>query len=261
MNPPQKISHTNYLVVESTYGNRLHEKLDVFEYFKEIITKTSKRGGIVLMPSFAVGRSQINLHILQVLKQRKSIPSLPIYLNSPMAISATEIYCRHNKEHKLSAAQCALIDKETNYVRTAEESIALNNSRYPSVIISASGMASGGRVLHHLKSLVTHPRNSIVFIGFQAPGTRGDAMVNGASEIKIHGEYYPIKAEIYHSGSLSAHGDYADIIAWLASANISPQKVFVTHGERSSADAMRLKLQDKFGWNTCVPELNEEYEL
>jgi len=261
MKPPQTLNNTDYLVVESTYGNRLHGKIDVFEYFEEIINKTSKRGGIVLMPSFAVGRTQINLHILQILKQSHRIPNLPIFLNSPMAISATEIYCRHNKEHKLSAEQCGLIDEGTKYVRTAEESIELNNSRYPSVIISASGMASGGRVLHHLKSLVTHHQNSIVFIGFQAPGTRGDAMVNGASEIKIHGEYYPVKAEVHHNDSLSAHGDYAEIINWLEQSNIAPKKVFVTHGERSASDAMRLKLKDKFLWDVCVPELNDEFEL
>ena len=261
MRPPQTLSNTDYLVVESTYGNRLHEALDVFEYFEDIIKKTSKRGGIVLMPSFAVGRTQINLHILQILKHSKRIPNLPIYLNSPMAISATEIYNRHNKEHKLSAEQCALIDQGTNFVRTAEESIDLIGSNYPSVIISASGMASGGRVLRHLKSLVTHHQNSIVFIGFQAPGTRGDAMVNGASEIKIHGQYYPVKAEVHHNGSLSAHGDYAEIINWLSRSNISPKQVFVTHGERSAADAMRLKLKDKFSWDVSVPELNNEYEL
>jgi len=261
MKPPQILNETDYLVVESTYGNRLHGKLDVFEYFEEIINKTSKRGGIVLMPSFAVGRTQINLHILQILKQSHRIPNLPIFLNSPMAISATEIYCKHSKEHKLSYEQCNLIEQGTKYIRTSEESIELNNSSYPSVIISASGMASGGRVLHHLKSLVTHHQNSIVFIGYQAPGTRGDAMVNGANEIKIHGEYYPVKAEIHHNDSLSAHGDYAEIIDWLERSNLSPQRVFVTHGERSAADAMRLKLKDKFLWNTCVPELNDEFKL
>jgi len=261
MKPPQVLGKTDYLIVESTYGDRLHEDTDAFTYFEEIINKTSKRGGIVLMPSFAVGRTQINLHILQTLKQQKRIPSLPIYLNSPMAITATEIYCRHHKEHKLSHEQCQQIDEGTHYIRTPEESIELNGRNYPSVILSASGMASGGRVLHHLKSLLTHHQHSIVFIGYQAPGTRGDAMVNGASEIKIHGEYYPVKADIHHNESLSAHGDYAEIIEWLAKSNISPKKVFVTHGERTAADSMRLKLKDKFSWNTCVPELGEEFEL
>ncbi|KZY44698.1 hypothetical protein A3732_11895 [Oleiphilus sp. HI0050] len=261
MKAPQKLSETDYLVVESTYGDRLHEDIDAFAFFEEIINKTSKRGGIVLMPSFAVGRTQINLHILQELKKQGRIPDLPIFLNSPMAITATEIYCRHNKEHKLSASQCAEIDHGTHFVRTAEESIALNGSSYPSVIISASGMASGGRVLHHLKNLLPHHQHSIVFIGFQAPGTRGDTLVSGAAEVKIHGQYYPVKAEVYHSGSLSAHGDYQEIIDWLRASKISPKQVFVTHGERSASDSMRMKIKEQLGLKACVPEPGQEFEL
>lgn len=261
MYPPKPISETDYLVVESTYGDRKHEDIDALKFFEEIINTTSKRGGIVLIPSFAVGRTQINLHIIQLLKDQKRIPNLPVYLNSPMAISATEIFCKHHEEHKLSDDQCQIMDKNTQYVRTPEESIALNGSRFPSVIISASGMASGGRVLHHLKNLIPHHQHSIVFIGFQAPGTRGDALINGASEIKIHGKYYPVKAEIHHSGSLSAHGDYNEIISWLKQSDIHPKRVFVTHGERAAADSMRIKLKDTFSWNTCVPEVGDEIEL
>jgi metallo-beta-lactamase family protein len=187
MYPPKALSETDYLVVESTYGDRKHEDIDALQFFEDIINSTSKRGGIVLVPSFAVGRTQINLHIIQQLKDQKRLPNLPVHLNSPMAISATEIFCKHNEEHRLSKKQCQIMDQNTHFVRTPEESIALNASRYPSVIISASGMASGGRVLHHLKSLIPYHQHSVVFIGFQAPGTRGDALINGASEIKIHG--------------------------------------------------------------------------
>ena len=261
MYPPEAISKTDYLVVESTYGDRKHEEIDALQFFENIINTTSKRGGIVLIPSFAVGRTQINLHIIQLLKDQNRIPNLPVYLNSPMAISATEIFCKHHKEHKLSNEQCQIMDSNTQYIRTPEESIALNGSRFPSVIISASGMASGGRVLHHLKNLIPHHQHSIVFIGFQAPGTRGDALINGASEIKIHGQYYPVKAEIHHSGSLSAHGDYSEIISWLKQSDIQPKRVFVTHGERTAADSMRKKLTDTFNWNTCVPEVGDEIEL
>lgn len=261
MYPPQPLAETNYLVVESTYGDRKHEETDAFSFFEDIINKTSKRGGIVLIPSFAVGRTQINLHIIQQLKEQKRIPDLPVYLNSPMAISATEIFCHHHKEHKLTDEQCRTIDEGTHYVHTPEESIELNASKYPSVIISASGMASGGRVLHHLKSLLPYHQHSIVFIGFQAPGTRGDALINGAAEVKIHGEYYPVKAQIYHNGSLSAHGDYSEIITWLKQSDINPKRVFVTHGERTAADSMRLKLKDAFGWKSCVPEVGDEIEL
>lgn len=261
MYPPKPLKDADYLVVESTYGDRRHEEIDAFQFFEDIINTTSKRGGIVLIPSFAVGRTQINLHIIQQLKDQKRIPDLPVHLNSPMAISATEIFCKHHEEHRLSDQECQVIDQNTHYVKTPEESIELNGSKFPSVIISASGMASGGRVLHHLKTLLPHHQHSIVFIGFQAPGTRGDALINGASEIKIHGQYYPVKAQIHHSGSLSAHADYLEIISWLKQSTIQPKRVFVTHGERTASDAMRVHLKETFGWRTCVPDAGEEVEL
>ncbi len=151
------------------------------------------------------------LYLIHKIMGEGRIPKMPVYLNSPMAIKATEIFSRHHKEHKLSAAQCEMIDQNTGFVRTVEESIELNSARYPCVIISASGMASGGRVLHHLKTLLPNPRNSVVFAGFQAPGTRGDALINGADSVKIHGEYWPVKAEVYNLDALSAHGDYDEM--------------------------------------------------
>ncbi len=153
------------------------------------------------------------------------------------------------------------MDQGTHFVRTPEESIELNKRKYPSIIISASGMASGGRVLHHLKALAPNHKNSIVFVGFQAPGTRGDALVNGAQQVKIHGAYHPVKAEVFHLDSLSAHGDYEEILEWLSQSPINPRKTFVTHGESTAADSMRLKLEEKFGWAVEVPDMGDEYEL
>ncbi|UZE95146.1 MBL fold metallo-hydrolase RNA specificity domain-containing protein [Alkalimarinus alittae] len=261
MRPPEPLSETDYLVVESTYGNRRHDETDPFEFFKNIINKTMERGGIVLLPSFAVGRAQTILYIIQLLKERNEIPDVPVYLNSPMAITATEIYCNHHKEHRLTAEECEKIDKDTHFVRTPEESIELNNRKYPSIIISASGMASGGWVLHHLKALLPNHRNSVVFVGFQAPGTRGDAMVNGAEQVKIHGAYHPVRAEVSQIDSLSAHGDYVEILDWLDQSNINPKQVFVTHGEPVASDSMRLKLEEKFGWKVEVPDYGEEFNL
>ena len=261
MRSPEPLKNTDYLVIESTYGNRKHDLTDPFEFFKNIVNKTMERGGIVLLPSFAVGRAQTILYILQLLKDRNEIPDVPVFLNSPMAITATEIYCRHNKEHRLSEEECSKIDKDTHFVRTPEESIELNKRKYPSIIISASGMASGGRVLHHLKTLLPNHRNSIVFVGFQAPGTRGDAMVNGAEQVKIHGAYHPVRAEVFNIDSLSAHGDYEELLEWLDQSDITPSKTFVTHGEAAASDSMRLKLEEKFGWKVEVPDLDEEFEL
>lgn len=261
MRSPEPIHSANVLVCESTYGDRLHEDSDPEQTLSEIISRTAGRGGIVLIPAFAVGRAQMLLYVIHKIMADGKIPKLPVFLNSPMAIKATEIFCRHNKEHKLSIAQCELIDRNTEFVRTVEESIRLGAVRYPCVIISASGMASGGRVLHHLKTLLPNPRNSIVFAGFQAPGTRGDALVNGAESVKIHGEYWPVKADIHNLDSLSAHGDYNEILTWLEQGTIQPEKVFVTHGEPVASDLMRRRIQEKFGWQATVPDLFEEVEI
>lgn len=261
MRPPEPISHADVLVCESTYGDRTHGETDPEKDLEQIITKTAGRGGIVLMPAFAVGRAQMLLYVVHKLMGQGRIPKLPVYLNSPMAIKATEIFCKHHKEHKLNGAQCELIDDKTQFVRTVEESIELDAARYPCIIISASGMASGGRVLHHLKTLLPNPRNSVVFAGFQAPGTRGDALVNGAESVKIHGEYWPVKAEIHNLDSMSAHGDYQEILQWLEQGNLKPEKVYVTHGEAVASDTMRKRITEKFGWNAEVPDLFEEVEI
>ncbi|CAN0600967.1 unnamed protein product [Ectocarpus sp. 12 AP-2014] len=213
------------------------------------------------MPAFAVGRAQVLLYLIHKIMGQQRIPKLPVYLNSPMAIKATEIFCTHHKEHKLSAAECEIMDDQTHFVRTVEESIELDSARYPCVIISASGMASGGRVLHHLKTLLPNPRNSVVFAGFQAPGTRGDALVNGAESVKIHGEYWPVKAEIYNLDSLSAHGDYNEILEWLGQGSLKPNKVYVTHGEMVASDVMRKRIAEQFGWEVEVAELFDEVRV
>ncbi len=261
MRPPEPIQKADVLVCESTYGDRLHSDTDPEQELAEIINTTAARGGVVLMPAFAVGRAQTLLYLVHRLMAQGKIPSLPVYLNSPMAIRATEIFCRHHREHRLDQAQCELMDDRTHFVRTVEESIELVSKKFPSVIVSASGMASGGRVLHHLKALLPNPRNSVVFAGFQAPGTRGDAMVNGAETVKIHGEYWPVKAEIHNLESLSAHGDYQEILEWLSQGQLKPDKVYITHGEMLAADVMRKHIRDRFGWDCEAPELFEEVEI
>ncbi|MDG9669795.1 MBL fold metallo-hydrolase [Hahella sp. CR1] len=261
MYPPETIAAADYLVVESTYGDRLHDNVDVRAQLSEAINATAKRGGIVLIPSFAVGRAQHLLYLIQLLKADNSIPDLPVFLNSPMAISATEIFCHYHKEHRLTAEDCALIDQGTHFVRSVEESIELNRKKFPCIIVSASGMASGGRVLHHLKTLLPDHRNTIVFAGFQAPGTRGDALTHGAERVKIHGEYFPVKAEVINLESLSAHADYAEILSWLRGFKQPPRHTYVTHGESVASDALRLRIADELGWRASAPEYLDEAQL
>ena len=254
MLPPEPLPATDYLVVESTYGDRLHEPVDAEQAIAAIINRTASRGGIVLMPAFAVGRAQLVLHILRRLRDQNRIPHMPVYLNSPMAIKATELFFDLHEQHRLTHEECEAIDDMTHYVKTVEESIELNQRSYPSVIISASGMASGGRVLHHLKTLLPDQKNSILFLGYQAAGTRGEALCHGAPHVKIHGQYIPARAEIHNLEALSSHADYGELSRWLQRMPGKPKKVFITHGEPCAADCLRRHLRDTFNWDVEVPE-------
>ena len=261
MNPPTPLEGADYLVLESTYGNRRHPPQDAQQLLGEIINRTAQRDGVVIIPAFAVGRTQMLLHYIRLLKDAGTIPDLPVYLNSPMAIDATDIFHRHYLEHRLPLKQCEAACSVAKIVRTAEESKALNRRKGPMVIIAGSGMATGGRVVHHLKAFVSDPRNTILFAGFQAEGTRGAAMVNGAESIKIHGEYVPVRAEIVSVDSLSAHADYLQIIDWLKKMKHVPRQVFVTHGEASAAAAMAQHVEEELHWPARVPEYMEIVQL
>ncbi|MGE3684315.1 MAG: MBL fold metallo-hydrolase [Bdellovibrionales bacterium] len=261
MKPPQAPMASDFLVVESTYGDRLHPQTDPMEELKQIVEKAINRGGTVIIPSFAVGRAQLLLHFLRELLMRGSIPDVPVYLNSPMANSVNGVFRKYAGEHRLDKLQAVQVCQIAQVVSTPEASKDLNEDEEPKVIIAASGMATGGRVLHHLKKLAPDPRNAIVFAGFQAGGTRGEAMVNGAKEIKIHGEYWPIRAEVYNLESLSAHADAVEILSWVRKMNPLPSRVFVTHGELSSAEALAGRIRAELNIPTEVPEMMSEVEL
>jgi len=261
MFPPESLKKSDYLVVESTYGDRLHPKIDAYGQMKEIIKRTVKRGGIMLMPAFAVGRAQLALHVIQQLKAKKEIPNVPVFLNSPMAITATELFFDYQEKHRLSRGQCENIDKMVTFVKTKAESIELVGRKDPCIIISASGMASGGRVLHHLKSLLPNAKNSILFLGYQAAGTRGFSLTHDHDRVKIHGAYVPVLAEVHNLEALSSHGDYQQIINWLKSLP-QPKKTFITHGEAVAADCMRGHIKEQLGWqDVIVPEYLDIFEL
>lgn len=263
MKPPAKIQDADYLVVESTYGDRLHNTDDPTGDIEKIVRRTVARGGTLVIPAFAVGRAQMMLYHFYVLKSEKRIPNIPIYLDSPMAINATELLHRHMADHRLSPEECAAVCNVATYTRTVEESRAIseNNDAMPKVIISASGMATGGRILHHLKHYIGDPRSTILLAGFQATGTRGDRLARGEKEIKIHGQFWPVRAEIVKLDNMSAHADYSEILTWLENFNSPPRRVFVTHGEIEAAESMKEKIEEKFGWNTVVPSYLHREEL
>jgi len=261
MKAPVRIKQADYLVLESTYGNRLHDTSDPQIKLAAIINQTVKRKGVVVIPVFAVGRAQELLYYIHLLKSSGVIPDIPVYLNSPMAVDATAIFTKHRGEHRLSKEECAALNRTAHIINSVEESRALNQIKGPMIILSASGMASGGRVVHHLKAFAPKSNNTILFAGFQAAGTRGAALVDGAEQIKIHGEYVPVRAKVEIISNLSAHADYLEIIDWLKGFESAPKKTFIIHGEPLAADAMRLHVEEQLHWRTEVPDYLETVNL
>jgi metallo-beta-lactamase family protein len=253
---PQAVSKADVLLVEATYGNRLHPKEDVQVKLGEIIRRTIARGGSVLLPSFAVGRAQALLLVLQRLRAAGDIPhSLPIYLDSPMAIAATELTLKHRKLLRVAPREVATLKDGVRFIETGVQSQRLSSSRsrYPSVIISASGMATGGRVLHHLKSLAPDEKHHLVFPGFQVAGTRGAKIIAGARDVKVFGEMVPIRAEVSHLEGFSGHADADELMAWMEHIERPPRHTFVVHGDPDATDSLRFRIGNELGWRASVP--------
>lgn len=261
MKPSELMKSTDYLVIESTYGNRLHDKTDPLTFIANIVNTTCKRGGTVLIPAFAVGRAQTMLYYLYILKQKKLIPDVPVYLDSPMAIDATELLLKHHNEHRLSAEECRAVCQIATYVHTPNESMAVDWGRESKIIISASGMMTGGRVLHHLKVYAPDPASTILLTGFQAAGTRGEKMLNHEPSVKIHGDDYPVRAQVAMLTNASAHADYEEILVWLKHFEKAPKEVFITHGEPQAALGLKGHIEAELGWNCKIPNYLEKVNL
>ena len=258
---PEPVEQADYLLVESTYGDRKHPAESPEAQLAEVITRTSLRHGITLVPSFAVGRAQLLMYHLYRLKQRHAIPDVPIYLNSPMATDVTSLYQRFRSEHRLSLEECEGMCHVAKFVRSTADSIKLDQQRAPAVIIAASGMATGGRVIHHLKALAPNPINTLLMPGFQAGGTRGAQIVAGAPSVRIHGKDVPIRAEVVPMETLSAHADADEIIQWLRGFKRPPRHTYVVHGEPNASDVLRRRISLELGWSVSVPEYRDSVEL
>lgn len=261
MKAPPHLTQTDYLVLESTYGDRLHPTEDPLESLAHEVNQTVKKGGIVIIPCFAVGRAQTVLYYLYQLKQKHAIPDIPIYLDSPMAISITDLYCKFPDEHILSVPACNKAFGIATITPTGQDSKKLDELNHPAIIIAGSGMANGGRVIYHLRQYIDDPRNTVLFVGYQAPGTLGNILVGGKKEIWIYGKQYEVHAAIKTIKSLSAHADYQEILDWLSSFKEAPKKVFITHGELESAESLQQKIKERFGWDVIVPKYGESFPL
>jgi metallo-beta-lactamase family protein len=261
LKPPSPPPEADFLVVESTYGDRAHVASDPLDKLAEVINRTSARGGVLVIPSFAVGRAQALMYCIHLLKQRGLIHHLPVYLNSPMAASATEVFHKHAGELRLSHAECQAMTEHVQVVQSVEESRILNARKGPMVIIAASGMATGGRVLHHLKAFAPDKRNTILLAGYQAGGTRGAALAGGAKYLRIFGQEIPVRAEVTQLDHLSAHADADEILAWLRQSPRPPRRTFITHGEPAASDALRQRIERELRWECHLPYYTEEVAL
>lgn len=258
---PTLVQRADYLLVESTYGNRKHDARDPEDALADVIVRTVRRGGTVLIPAFAVGRAQTIMFHLHRLKVAGRIPDVPIFLDSPMAVDVTDLLCKYLPYHRLDAEQCRTTCAVAKYVRDAEESKRLDRDPVPKIIISASGMATGGRIIHHLKYYAPDRKNTVLFAGFQAGGTRGAAMTAGAESIKIHGQYVPVRAEVANLDMLSAHADASEIVSWLRNFEAPPKTTFITHGEPDAADALRHRIEEELHWSCSVPLYRDRIDL
>jgi metallo-beta-lactamase family protein len=258
---PQPPAAADYVVIESTYGNREHPPEDPLLSLERHIKTVHARGGKIVIPSFAVGRMQNLLWYIHELLRQKRIPQIPVFVDSPMATSATQLYQLHGADHCLDAATCENSFSFASYVSDREESEKLQARKGPSIILSASGMATGGRVLHHIRSVAGDPRSLILFAGFQAAGTRGAELVEGNRRLKMHGEYIDILCEVAQMENASAHADATGLINWLGKIPKRPKKVFVVHGEPTAADALRRRIGEELGFEAMVPEHGQRVEL
>jgi len=261
MKNPPSLQQTDYLVLESTYGDRLHHQGDPIKELGDIVNETVAKGGVLIIPSFAVGRAQTIMYCLYELRKQKMIPDIPIFLDSPMAIKVTNLFCTFSDEHQLSGSLCNNVFKIATYIPTAQESKRINAIAYPAIIIAGSGMAAGGRVLDHLKEFISDAKNTILFVGFQAEATGGRSLVGGEKEFKLDDHVYTVQAEIKTIDTFSAHADYEEILEWLSHFEKGPKKVFLTHGEKEAAQSLQKKIEEQFGWTVVIPKYLESFDL
>ncbi len=267
LNEPDQVYNVDYLILESTYGQRLHESTDPVADLIAVIERSMQSGGALIIPAFSVGRTQTLLYLLRQLEEENKIPSYPIYVDSPMAIEALNIFEKHisdfdlyTREQKL-AGKAIFRPKNLHICRSKEESIEINKHHAGCIIISASGMVTGGRIIHHLAQRLPDPRNTVLLIGYQAEGTRGRKIQEKSETVKIHGKEVPINAHIEAIDGFSGHADYNEMLAWLMPFNKKPTCTYMVHGEADASKAMAEKIKQTYGWNVIIPQFADSFEL
>jgi metallo-beta-lactamase family protein len=261
MFPPIKPKEADYVFLESTYGNRIHPDEDVKLLLETYINNTYQINGTVIIPSFAVERAQTIMYLLWQLKIENKIPDISYIIDTPMGISVLDIFMNNRNWHKLSESDCIEMCQMFTLNSDYKDTITSIFDKQPKVVIAASGMITGGRVLSYLERYIGLPETTVIIVGYQAEGTRGRKLLEGATEIKIYGKYYPVLAKILEIEGLSAHGDQNDLLNWLSDLKKKPEKVFLVHGENQPADELRIKINEKYGFDCAVPLMGQEIEL
>ena len=261
MYSPVKPKEADYVFLESTYGNRIHPDEDVKLLLETYINNTYQINGTVIIPSFAVERAQTIMYLLWQLKIENKIPDISYIIDTPMGISVLDIFMNNRNWHKLSESDCIEMCQMFTLNSDYKETITSIFDKQPKVVIAASGMITGGRVLSYLERYIGLPETTVIIVGYQAEGTRGRKLLEGATEIKIYGKYYPVLAKILEIEGLSAHGDQNDLLNWLSDLKKKPEKVFLVHGENQPADELRIKINEKYGFDCIVPLMGQEIEL
>lgn len=267
LSPPAQPYNVDYLVMESTYGDRLHDHEDQKASLAKAINLGLKRGGAIIIPSFAVGRTQALLYLIRELEEAGAIPVIPVFLDSPMATAALEVHLDHIRDMNLTCRRQYLEGVELfkpkllRLVSHRRESKAINSVQGNAIIVAGSGMATGGRVLHHLKERLPDPATTVLFIGYQAEGTRGRTLREGADKVKMFGAYVPVRAKIDAIDGFSGHADYNEMLAWLLAFNRPLTKVFIVHGEGGASEAFGKRITEQFGWPVTLPREGQGFEL
>lgn len=261
MYPPVKPKKANYIFLESTYGNRLHPEVDAKLELETYVNNTLRNNGTVIIPGFAVERAQSVMYLLWQLRKEDRIPKVPYILDTPMGISVLDIFNNHTPWHKLSPEDCVDMCGMFTLIADYKETIATIYNPQPKVVIAASGMVTGGRVLSYLETYIGKPETTVIIVGYQAEGTRGRKLLEGAAEIKIHGRYFTVKAKILEIVGMSAHADQNGLLNWLSELEDKPEKIFLVHGENQPADELRIKINERYGYACSIPLLNQQIEL
>lgn len=260
MYPPVKPEEADIVVIESTYGDRLHPD-DAFDKLESLVNSCYSSGGTLIIPSFAVERTQTLMYLLWSLKKNNRIPAVPIYMDSPMGTSVLSIFEHTTSWHKLSASVCKEMCRDIQLIHTIQETHKLAASTAPKIVIAGSGMASGGRVLSYFAQYIGNPNATILLVGYQAEGTRGRALLDGADQLKLFGKFFPVRAKIELIEGLSAHADQQELVSWLSKLPNCPEEIFIVHGEHNGATGLKKKIKEIYGWNAAVPKLNQEFEM